>query len=90
MVSAKARLATALALPSMPRAEGAGTPLSSSEPWRRQQGGHLLGLEHREPLLVHRLVHLDELTVRQLPDDARLVAVQQTPPVLTLQPRQIR
>jgi len=32
MVSAKARLAAALALPSTPREEGGGTPLSSSEP----------------------------------------------------------
>jgi hypothetical protein len=84
MVSAKARLATALALPSTPREEGGGTPLSSSEPGPGSSAVIFLA-SSTALLLVHRLVDLDELAVGQLPDDARLVAVQQLLPVLTLQ-----
>ena len=39
MVSAKARLATALALPSRPREAGAGTPFGSSEPGGGSRAG---------------------------------------------------
>jgi len=80
MVSAKARLATALALPSTPREEGRryAVVVLGAGPGAAARY-HLLGLEHRPLLLVHRLVHLDELAVGQLPDDARLVAVQQLP-----------
>src|SRR5262249_47203078 len=49
-----------------------------------QQGRHLLGLEHGPVGVGQRFVHLDELAVRQLADDAGLVAVPQPPPGLKL------
>ena len=76
-VSAKARLAVARARRGEAGRLRRGRAVPVAGAGRGRQRRHRPGLERRTLLVVQRPVHLDELAVRQLPDDAGLVPVRE-------------